>query len=51
MTSEPETRPPDPRLHLRVVAHSEIGLVRSGVARVRVEAVGVASSDGECRKS
>lgn len=28
MTSEPETRPPDPRLHLRVVAHSEIGLVR-----------------------
>ena len=32
-------------------AASEIGLVRAGVARVRVEAVGVASRDGECRKS
>jgi len=32
-------------------AASEIGLVRSGVARVRVAAVGVADANGECRAS
>ena len=32
-------------------AASEIGLVRSGVAKVRVEAVGVADAKGECRES
>ena len=32
-------------------AASEIGLTRSGVAKVRVEAVGVADAKGECRES
>ena len=32
-------------------AAAEIGLVRSGVAKVRVEAVGVADAKGECRES
>ena len=32
-------------------AASEIGLVRAGVAKVRVEAVGVATAAGECRAS
>jgi len=36
-------------IDLSKAAASEIGLVRSGVAKVRVEAVGVASASGECR--
>lgn len=32
-------------------AAAEIGLVRSGVAEVRVEAIGVATASGECRAS
>jgi len=38
-------------IDLSQAAASEIGLVRSGVAKVRVEAVGVASASGECRES
>jgi rare lipoprotein A len=38
-------------IDLSKAAASEIGLVRSGVARVRVEAVGVANEKGECRAS
>ena len=38
-------------IDLSKAAASEIGLVRSGVAKVRVEAVGVASASGECRGS
>jgi rare lipoprotein A len=38
-------------IDLSEAAASEIGLVRSGVARVRVEAVGVADAKGECRAS
>jgi len=38
-------------IDLSQAAASEIGLVRSGVAKVRVEAVGVASASGECRAS
>jgi rare lipoprotein A len=38
-------------IDLSQAAASEIGLVRSGVAEVRVEAVGVASASGECRES
>jgi rare lipoprotein A len=36
-------------IDLSKAAASEIGLVRSGVAKVRVEAVGVANAKGECR--
>jgi len=36
-------------IDLSKAAASEIGLVKSGVARVRVEAVGVATAQGECR--
>jgi rare lipoprotein A len=36
-------------IDLSHAAASEIGLVRSGLARVRVEAVGVADADGRCR--
>jgi rare lipoprotein A len=32
-------------------AASKIGLLKPGVARVRVEAIGVATADGECQKS
>jgi rare lipoprotein A len=38
-------------IDLSQAAASEIGLVRSGVAKVRVEAVGVASASGECHQS
>jgi rare lipoprotein A len=38
-------------IDLSRAAASEIGLVRSGVERVRVEAVGVADLKGECRES
>lgn len=38
-------------IDLSQAAASEIGLVRSGVAKVRVEAVGVADASGECRDS
>ena len=38
-------------IDLSQAAASEIGLVRSCVAKVRVEAVGVASVSGECRAS
>ncbi len=38
-------------IDLSQAAASEIGLVRAGVAKVRVEAVGVASASGECRES
>jgi len=38
-------------IDLSKAAASEIGLVQSGVAKVRVEAVGVASASGECRAS
>lgn len=38
-------------IDLSKAAASEIGLVRSGVAKVRVEAVGVANAKGECRAS
>jgi rare lipoprotein A len=36
-------------IDLSKAAASEIGLVRSGVAKVRVEAVGVADAAGSCR--
>ena len=36
-------------IDLSKAAASEIGLVRSGVAKVRVEALGVADSSGSCR--
>lgn len=38
-------------IDLSQAAASEIGLVRSGVARVRVAAVGVADADGSCRNA
>ena len=38
-------------IDLSKAAASEIGLVKSGVAKVRVEAVGVATAQGECRRS
>ena len=38
-------------IDLSKAAASEIGLVQSGVAKVRVEAVGVASASGECGES
>ena len=38
-------------IDLSKAAASEIGLVQSGVANVRVEAVGVASASGECHTS
>ena len=38
-------------IDLSKAAASEIGLVRSGVAKVRVEAVGVANAKGKCRAS
>ena len=38
-------------IDLSQAAASEIGLVGSGVAKVRVEAVGVASAKGECRRT
>jgi rare lipoprotein A len=38
-------------IDLSKAAASEIGLVKSGVAKVRVEAVGVASAQGECRRT
>lgn len=38
-------------IDLSKAAASEIGLVGSGVAKVRVEAVGVASANGDCRAS
>jgi rare lipoprotein A len=38
-------------IDLSKAAASEIGLVRSGVAKVRVVAVGVASASGECRRT
>jgi rare lipoprotein A (peptidoglycan hydrolase) len=38
-------------IDLSKAAASEIGLLRSGVAKVRVEAVGVANAKGECRAS
>jgi rare lipoprotein A len=38
-------------IDLSKAAASEIGLVGSGVAKVRVEAVGVATAQGECRAS
>ena len=38
-------------IDLSRAAASEIGLVRSGVAKVRVAAVGVADADGECSAS
>ncbi len=38
-------------IDLSRAAASEIGLVRAGVAKVRVEAVGVANASGECRES
>lgn len=38
-------------IDLSRAAASEIGLVRAGVAKVRVEAVGVANAKGECRAS
>lgn len=38
-------------IDLSKAAASEIGLVRSGVAKVRVEAVGIADANGECGRS
>ena len=38
-------------IDLSKAAASELGLEQSGVARVRVEAVGVANTKGECRKT
>jgi rare lipoprotein A len=38
-------------IDLSKAAASEIGLVKSGVAKVRVEAVGVATAKGECRRT
>ena len=38
-------------IDLSKAAASEIGLVRAGVAKVRVEAVGVANTKGECGAS
>lgn len=38
-------------IDLSKAAASEIGLVRSGVAKVRVEAVGVADAKGQCRRA
>ncbi|MEN8159509.1 MAG: septal ring lytic transglycosylase RlpA family protein, partial [Myxococcota bacterium] len=38
-------------IDLSRAAAAEIGLVRSGVARVRVEAVGAADAKGECHTS
>ena len=38
-------------IDLSKAAAAEIGLVGSGVAKVRVEAVGVADASGECRES
>lgn len=38
-------------IDLSRAAASELGLLRSGVAKVRVEAVGVADTDGECSAS
>jgi rare lipoprotein A len=38
-------------IDLSKAAASKIGLVRSGVAKVRVEAVGVADAKGRCRKA
>jgi rare lipoprotein A len=38
-------------IDLSKAAASEIGLLRSGVAKVRVEAVGVADAKGQCRRA